>query len=85
MKNSVIGLVIAGLAALLAGPALALATEITVHRSPWCGYCESWKKHLENNGFTVTSQDHEDMDPIKSELGMPADSPGMEKGGAKDS
>jgi hypothetical protein len=71
MKKFVIGLVIAGVATLLAGPAPARATEITVHKSPWCGCCKGWVKHLEDNGFTVTALDHEDMDPIKSELGVP--------------
>lgn len=54
------------------GAAPSQAQEITVHKTPWCGCCKGWVKHLEAEGFTVTAIDHEDVDPIKQELGVPA-------------
>ena len=49
----------------------ASAQDITVHKTPWCGCCTGWVKHLEENGFSVTAVDHEDLAPIKSQLGVP--------------
>ena len=44
------------LALLIASPALAATDEqssIEVWKSPTCGCCEKWVKHLEDNGFAV--------------------------------
>lgn len=72
MRQLIIAVATIGFAASLATAGPVGATEITVHKTPWCGCCEGWIKHLEDNGFTVTAQDHEDTDPIKAELGVPA-------------
>lgn len=73
MRKLVIGLLVAGFTFLPgAGMMAARATEVTVHKSPWCGCCKAWVTHLEQNGFTVVALDHEDLGPIKSELGVPA-------------
>lgn len=45
--------------------------EITVYKSPTCGCCTGWATYLEEEGFAVTSIDHEDMDSIKTKLGLP--------------
>jgi len=63
--------------ALLAGLALfagqAAAQEIHVHKTPWCGCCVKWIDHLEDNGFEVTVEEHEDMTPVKLEAGVPTE------------
>lgn len=49
----------------------ALAAEITIYKSPWCGCCSKWGDHLKANGHTVTTKDMEDLDPIKKMAGVP--------------
>lgn len=44
--------------------------EITVYKSPTCGCCEEWVKHLIKEGFDVTAHDRDDMDAIKAEHGV---------------
>ena len=44
--------------------------EIMVYKSPTCGCCKKWVKHLENEGFNVTSKNMRNMDPIKNEVGI---------------
>ncbi len=45
--------------------------EITVYKSPSCGCCKSWVTYLEEEGFTVTSIDHDNVDEIKEKYGLP--------------
>ncbi len=51
--------------------ATAEESTIEVYKSPYCGCCEKWVSHLEQNGFNVISQDQENMEEIKSKLGIP--------------
>ena len=44
---------------------------ITVYKSPTCGCCAKWVTHLRKAGYTVTSNDTDDMDAIKRQLGVP--------------
>lgn len=53
-------------------PGLAAATPVTVHKTPWCGCCAGWAQHLKRNGYAVTIEEAEDLDPIKRMLGVPA-------------
>lgn len=53
-------------------PALASATPVTVHKTPWCGCCTGWAQHLKRNGFAVTIEESEDLAPVKRLLGVPA-------------
>lgn len=46
------------------------AAEVTVYKSPTCGCCKDWVKHLEANGFTVKSQDLNDVTPLKIKHGV---------------
>lgn len=48
----------------------AIAEDILVYKSPTCGCCKKWVKHLEKNGFTVTTKDYRDMKPIKKRFGV---------------
>jgi hypothetical protein len=49
----------------------AVATELVVYKSPSCGCCTEWVKHMRNNGFTVEVHDRNDMTPIKKQEGVP--------------
>lgn len=44
--------------------------SITVYKSPTCGCCNKWIKHLENNNFDVISKNSSNMPKIKSEAGV---------------
>ena len=44
--------------------------EIMVYKSPTCGCCKKWVKHLRNEGFEVKTKDYRDMKPIKKTLGV---------------
>ncbi len=58
----------------LAGSALlasAQAAQFTVYKSPWCGCCSKWVKHLKANGHSVVTRDIEDLDAIKKMAGVP--------------
>ena len=47
------------------------ATEIVVYKSPTCGCCKDWIKHLEKSGYEVAVHNQNDVTPIKRELGVP--------------
>jgi hypothetical protein len=75
-------LALGGLAAAAAGamafPGLfgsgpANAEEIVVYKSPSCGCCGQWAKHLRRNGFDVSVKNTEDMEPVKKQAGIPDD------------
>jgi len=51
-------------------PAIAEEYSMKVYKSPYCGCCEKWISHLEQNGFKVTSENQENMNTIKSQLGI---------------
>ena len=46
------------------------ATDITVYKSPLCGCCTKWEKHMEANGFRVKSVKMDDVRPIKTRYGV---------------
>jgi hypothetical protein len=50
----------------------AFATEVTVYKSPTCGCCKEWVKHLQANGFSVATHDVADIMPYKTANGVPA-------------
>lgn len=63
---------------LLAAPLLALTMslpvwagpEITVYKSPTCGCCKKWVKHLEDNGFEVKAENVTDVIQYKIKYGV---------------
>lgn len=68
-------------AALLAAPLgatslFAQPTQIprtmTVYKSPTCGCCTEWIKHVEAAGFKVTVRDLVDLREVKAAFGIPA-------------
>jgi hypothetical protein len=48
----------------------AMAEDIIVYKSPTCGCCKKWVKHLEKEGFKVTSKDVRNMKPVKNMFGV---------------
>lgn len=48
-----------------------VAADIVVYKSPTCGCCGKWVKHMEDAGFSVDVEDVRDLAPIKRELGVP--------------
>ena len=38
---------------------------LLVHKTSTCGCCKKWIEHLQENGITTYSQDHESMEEIK--------------------
>src|SRR5688572_12929679 len=63
------------LAALASGSGSTLAQSSTpvvlVYKSPTCGCCANWVKHLQAHGFTTQVTDVEDIAAIKSQNGVP--------------
>lgn len=44
--------------------------EVMVYKTPTCGCCSLWVNHLTENGFTVSTQDLTDLNPIKDKYGI---------------
>ncbi len=42
--------------------------DITVYKSPTCGCCNKWIKHLEKNGFNVKAVNKRDMQTVKAKF-----------------
>ncbi len=58
-------------AAGMSWPDGALAADITVYKSPWCGCCSKWVDHMAANGHTVRTHDTEALERIKKMAGVP--------------
>lgn len=64
------------LAVLLAAPAApaqeaAALPVVKVWKTPTCGCCGKWVRHMEAAGFRVEVTDVDDVDPIKKANGLP--------------
>ncbi|MCP5269382.1 MAG: DUF411 domain-containing protein [Zoogloeaceae bacterium] len=61
------------LAVLFLGSSLAQAAdqEVEVYKSPYCGCCGGWVKHMEDNGFKVKTHNVDDVSAARAKLGMP--------------
>ena len=51
-------------------PAATLPT-VVVNKTPTCGCCGLWVKHLQAAGFMVEVHDFENLGPIKERVGVP--------------
>ncbi len=45
--------------------------SITVYKTATCGCCDGWVDHLRDEGFTVVTEDRDDLDSIKASVGVP--------------
>ncbi len=52
-------------------PAPALAAEMMVYKSPWCGCCKKWIAHMRANGHSVRVTNMENLDLIKKMASVP--------------
>ena len=41
--------------------------SLLVHKTPTCGCCKKWVKHLEDNSFTAMVKDHQNLQEIKEQ------------------
>jgi hypothetical protein len=57
-------------AALACAPAIAAAEAMQVYKTSGCGCCIGWMKHLERNGFQVTSKDLPHGALMQKKLGL---------------
>ncbi|MCY9802284.1 DUF411 domain-containing protein [Vibrio scophthalmi] len=58
------------LALLLVSSGSAFAADVINHKSPYCGCCTEWTKHMQDAGFTVEEKLHDDMNAVKQQLGL---------------
>lgn len=70
MKKS-IALIALSLASLTVAVHAAELPEVEVYKSPYCGCCTEWSKHMLDNGFKVRNIDVEDVPAARKKLGMP--------------
>ena len=42
--------------------------DLLVHKTPTCGCCKKWVDHMEDNGFSVITEDHQSLAMIKDDL-----------------
>jgi hypothetical protein len=75
MKRMItIAAVLAALASFGAAPAQRPAAQgpvVQVYKTPTCGCCANWVKHLQDNGFTTRVTDLDDLSQLKAKLGVP--------------
>jgi len=63
--------VLIALTTLSAMPAQANSARLKVYRSPTCGCCIGWVRHMERDGFSVDVINQADLAPIKRSAGVP--------------
>ncbi|GMQ87891.1 MAG: DUF411 domain-containing protein [Gammaproteobacteria bacterium] len=73
-RSLITGVLVAGLLPQMAfsdsGKQAALES-IIVYKSPTCGCCSKWVRHLQDNGFEVDAINRNDMGSVKSQAGVP--------------
>ena len=47
------------------------ARTVTVYKTPWCGCCSDWIKHLQRDGFEVGAVEREDLTPVRKKYAVP--------------
>lgn len=60
-----------GLGALPVARAQQALPTVTVYKSPICGCCGEWVKHMKGSGFAVQTHEVADTAPIRRKLGVP--------------
>jgi hypothetical protein len=73
MKKAFMAMVIGGVVLLggLVAAQRAARPTVEVFKSPTCGCCAMWVKHLEANGFATKVTDVDDMTQVKAKYGVP--------------
>src|SRR5688500_6281401 len=73
-RRESIKIMLAGTGALLFGGPSAFGAArkgMVVYKSPTCGCCSAWVKHVRAAGFTVETIDVDDVTPYKKKYGVP--------------
>ena len=47
-------------------------TELVVYKSPTCGCCKGWVKHMRENNYKVEVHNQQSVQPVKDAMGVPA-------------
>ncbi len=47
------------------------AADVEIYKSPYCGCCNDWVRHMQENGFSVEVHNLRNMNPVKSDFGVP--------------
>jgi hypothetical protein len=63
----------AGATAVLSSNGSAQGPVMVVYKSPTCGCCTEWVKHVKKAGFRVEVHDTADVQPVKDRWGVPKD------------
>jgi hypothetical protein len=73
MNKAIMAVVVAGVVSLggLVAAQRTTGPTVEVFKSPTCGCCANWVKHLEAHGFATKVTDIDDMTQIKSKYGVP--------------
>ena len=69
VAGAIVSLVSAGTATTPAGSS-AKPVVIKVYKTPECGCCKGWVKHLRDNGFQVETMDMPDLSLVKQKYGV---------------
>lgn len=71
MVKSVAPVLAIAVAALSLGAPAAELPAVEVHKSPYCGCCSEWAKHMMDSGFRVKAINVNDIPAARKKLGMP--------------
>lgn len=55
---------------LLSAPAVAAEKKATVYKTPTCGCCKGYVKHMRDAGWQVAVKDLDDLDMVKKIMGI---------------
>ncbi|BAO44473.1 DUF411 domain-containing protein [Thiolapillus brandeum] len=61
----------AGASLLAFQPRTSSAADLVVYKSPTCGCCRKWVRHMRENGFSVEVHEQYNVTPKKDEYGVP--------------
>lgn len=64
---------IAAAAELAPMPPASDTNRVVVYKTPTCGCCAKWVDHMKGAGFDVEVHDLADVQPVKSQHGLPGD------------
>lgn len=73
MRISVLGAALLAALVSMSGSTLAQrqTPTVQVYKTPTCGCCANWVKHLQAHGFTTRVTDIEDLSQTKAKLNVP--------------
>jgi hypothetical protein len=63
--------IVAGVVLVGQAPPAAAKETVVVYKSPTCGCCKGWVKHLRENGYQVEVHEQYNVTPVKERLGVP--------------